>query len=301
LWHSITNQYHKKGLFTGFNTTDPRIFRAIRREISVSRRAPAPPAFTIIGKKHIPGNKGSSRKEVAMRYLFVLFLFCCSPAANAGEDVPLPAPPFPTVNDSQIRLYHAVLHDAFPESTPEEISDRLAMMQDGIQKHAAALLSEGQARYGLPNRPLPLLRWDLLIGGDSCVRIGEAWPDSTIRLNVIAILFGYDTVLRSVGPHEVARILFFQKYGSTLPEWAENAQHGERWKAIMHDLVGFVDTWYPAEFSDALRSFTFVLQVAAGTPGQRNQWAARIVQENSDLARSNPAVRIPPFQFVKQN
>ena len=229
-----------------------------------------------------------------MRFLLVLFLYGCLHTAGAAEHPRFPAPPFPVINAEQTDVYHKMLLTAFPNAGPEEISDRIGMIQESMQRRAETLLTKGQQLYGLPRTPLAPIHWDFVCYD----KLGEAWSDFIIRLSLTAALFHQELFERSVIPHEIAHVLFFQKYGQGYATWNANAEHRPEWEAIMRDLVGFSDNTYPRTFFAQSNDLAHRLLEAAGSNEQRFAWVTRLKADGNAIPHGNPAVQVPPFRFI---
>jgi predicted SprT family Zn-dependent metalloprotease len=172
------------------------------------------------------------------RYLFVLlFSVFIGPYATADQSV-LPDPPFPVMSDYQVAVYHAALRGLHPGMSDEHIAETIARTKASITDSIQELLARGRMLYGLPKHDTGT-EWNL-VG----YLLGEAHPDR-IRLNLILAILDPNLFLASVIRHEVAHVLYFEKYGSGECEWNDNAKHDERWESIVRDLDAVVVKDYP--------------------------------------------------------
>ena len=140
-----------------------------------------------------------------LKYLVVLFLFPFGALAADGRPI-LPDLPFQIVNQEQVGVYHAALRGVFPGRSDKSIAAKISEAQSVLLRRANELLAEVQFRQNLPYRPVRI-EWSL-VGPN----IGEAYP-VFIRLNLITALQDPKIFHASVVPHEIAHLLYFQKYG----------------------------------------------------------------------------------------
>jgi len=241
--------------------------------------------FTKSSETPIPESKESLKEGHAMWKFLVVVLFSCSlqwqSSAVFAEGETLSAPPFPVVNKQQTELYHIALRGIFPGMADSGITQEIASLQEAVGRSTNGFLAKGRALYGLPPKPISI-KWDL-VGRF----IGEASSDGQTWFNLIVALKNPELFLRSVSPHEVAHILYCEKYECDSAGWTGNASHDQKWAGIMRDLAGFVDSYYPEEVVRITIQFTMGLIAVAGE--RREEW---IVAAN--LARQDPTLQLNP-------
>lgn len=162
--------------------------------------------------------------------LFISILAVLSSCRSLGfyhKDELLPLPSFEVKNLEEVEAYHKALRSALVLAPDRPLPE----LRAEAQERAEEFLLKGQRHYGFPEKPLGPIKWVVIGGGYAGRAYGETFQ---IYLDEILFLRNYDSFMNDVIPHEVAHLLFFQKY-----EEGVDIFHSVVWAEMMKTIAGF--------------------------------------------------------------